>query len=217
MRPGLDVRLAVLRAEHAAAWLTCSRPVGAPSGGDRHPVAAGRRLPRPHRHPRPNRRLRNRRAVIAVRQADVLGEDDRLVSVLRRAAGGAGRHPARRPARCAGGGDRLVGSGGQRTHRPGRAKADGSTPAGRARRPRSRPRPEPSLTEAADRLRRRGARGWSSRRGFWRPGRLPDRVRSFAQDAGIPMAEPLGAHRPVAETVLDRFDQALKLEPSLAA
>ncbi|EUA33293.1 secreted domain protein [Mycobacterium xenopi 4042] len=40
-------------------------------------------------------------------------------------------------------------------------------------------------------------------------GRLVDRVREFAQDGGIPMAAPLGAHRLVAETVLDRFDQAL--------
>ncbi|HUH72561.1 MAG TPA: sirohydrochlorin chelatase, partial [Mycobacterium sp.] len=31
---------------------------------------------------------------------------------------------------------------------------------------------------------------------------------SFAHDAGIAMAEPLGAHQLVAETVLDRFDQA---------
>jgi hypothetical protein len=39
---------------------------------------------------------------------------------------------------------------------------------------------------------------------------LPDRVRTFADSAGIEMAAPLGAHRLVAKTVLDRFDQALK-------
>jgi sirohydrochlorin ferrochelatase len=45
---------------------------------------------------------------------------------------------------------------------------------------------------------------------FLAPGRLPDRVRGFANDAGIDMAQPLGAHGAVAETVLDRFDRALK-------
>ena len=45
---------------------------------------------------------------------------------------------------------------------------------------------------------------------FLAPGLLPDRVRAFAQDAGIPMALPLGAHDLVAQTVLDRFDQTLK-------
>jgi sirohydrochlorin ferrochelatase len=42
---------------------------------------------------------------------------------------------------------------------------------------------------------------------FLAPGLLPDRVRRFADDAGIEMAAPLGAHRLVAETVLSRFDQ----------
>jgi sirohydrochlorin ferrochelatase len=45
---------------------------------------------------------------------------------------------------------------------------------------------------------------------FLAPGRLPDRVRGFADDAGIGMAAPLGAHRLVADAVLDRFDQAVK-------
>jgi len=38
---------------------------------------------------------------------------------------------------------------------------------------------------------------------------LPDRVRRFAHGAGIEMAAPLGSHRLVAETVLDRFDHAV--------
>jgi sirohydrochlorin ferrochelatase len=69
-------------------------------------------------------------------------------------------------------------------------------------------RPEPSLAEAADRLRRRGARRVVIAPWFLAPGRLPDRVQRFADDAGIAMAAPLGAHRLVAETVLNRFDQA---------
>jgi sirohydrochlorin ferrochelatase len=71
-------------------------------------------------------------------------------------------------------------------------------------------RPEPSLAEAADLLHRRGARRVVIAPWFLAPGRLPDRVQRFADDAGVAMAEPLGPHRLVAETVLDRFDQALK-------
>ena len=71
-------------------------------------------------------------------------------------------------------------------------------------------RPEPSLAEATNQLRRRGARRVVIAPWFLAPGRLPDRVRTFADGAGIEMAAPFGAHRLVAETVLDRFDQALK-------
>ena len=71
-------------------------------------------------------------------------------------------------------------------------------------------RPEPSLAEAADRLRRRGARRVVIAPWFLAAGRLPDRVRSFADDAGIAMAQPLGAHQLVAETVLDRFAETLR-------
>ncbi len=70
-------------------------------------------------------------------------------------------------------------------------------------------RQEPSLAEAADRLRRRGARRVVIAPWFLAPGRLPDRVRRFADDAGIAMAASLGPHRLVAETVLDRFDEAM--------
>ncbi len=71
-------------------------------------------------------------------------------------------------------------------------------------------RPEPSLAEAAEQLRRRGARRLVIAPWFLAPGRLPDRVRHFAQGAGIEMAEPLGAHRLVAETALDRFERAVR-------
>jgi sirohydrochlorin ferrochelatase len=71
-------------------------------------------------------------------------------------------------------------------------------------------RPESSLARAADLLRRQGARRIVIAPWFLAPGRLPDRVRTFAEGAGVEMAAPLGAHRLVAETVLDRFDRALK-------
>jgi sirohydrochlorin ferrochelatase len=44
---------------------------------------------------------------------------------------------------------------------------------------------------------------------FLAPGRLTDRVAKYASAEGIPMAAPLGAHRLVVETVLDRFDAAV--------
>jgi sirohydrochlorin ferrochelatase len=70
-------------------------------------------------------------------------------------------------------------------------------------------RPEPSVAEAASQLRRRGARRLVIAPWFLAPGRLTDRVCAYAHDAGIPMAPPLGAHRLVAATVLERFDQAV--------
>ncbi|MFN8088950.1 MAG: sirohydrochlorin chelatase [Mycobacterium sp.] len=44
---------------------------------------------------------------------------------------------------------------------------------------------------------------------FIAPGIITDRVAALADAAGIEMAEPLGSHRSVARTVLDRFDQAI--------
>src|SRR6202012_1119054 len=66
----------------------------------------------------------------------------------------------------------------------------------------------PSLTEAASELRRRGARQVVIAPWFLAPGRLTDRVATVAAAEGIPMAAPLGAHRLVGETVLDRFAAA---------
>jgi sirohydrochlorin ferrochelatase len=142
-----------------------------------------------------------------VRQADVLGEDDRLVAVLRQRVAelgvsrfddqigvlvvAIGSSIPTANARTAAVAPRLVAG----------TRWAGATTAFVTH-------PEPSLAEAADRLRRRGARRVVIAPWFLAPGRLPDRVRSFAHDAGIGMAQPLGAHRLVAETVLDRFTQA---------
>lgn len=67
----------------------------------------------------------------------------------------------------------------------------------------------PSLPEAVDRLYERGARRLVIAPWFLAHGRITDRVAEFACAAGIPMAEPLGAHRLVAATVLDRYEEAL--------
>jgi sirohydrochlorin ferrochelatase len=142
-----------------------------------------------------------------VRQAPVLGEDDRLVAVLRQRVTelgvsrlddtlgvvvvAIGSSDAAANARTAHVAPKLM--AGTRWAAATTAFAT---------------RPEPSLAEAAFTLRRQGARRVIVAPWFLAPGLLPDRVRRFADDAGIEMAAPLGAHRLVAETVLSRFDQA---------
>jgi sirohydrochlorin ferrochelatase len=144
----------------------------------------------------------------AVRQADVLGEDDRLVSVLHTRLAELGvstldsnvgvlvaaigsTHPAAnvrtgQVARKLMAGTQWVGAT--------TAFATGSGP---------------SVADAAAALRRRGARRMVVAPWFLAPGLLPDRIAKYAAAEGIPMAAPLGAHRLVAETVLDRFDEAV--------
>ena len=68
--------------------------------------------------------------------------------------------------------------------------------------------PQPKLAEAADLLRSRGATRLVIAPWFLAHGRITDRVAEYASAQGIPMSAPLGAHRQVAETVLDRFDSA---------
>jgi sirohydrochlorin ferrochelatase len=144
---------------------------------------------------------------IGVRQADVLGEDDRLVSVLRERLCGLG---------VSGLDDTLgvlvvaIGSSdaaaNARTAEVAPKLAAGTRWAGASTAFATVPR---SLAEAASQLRRRGARRLVIAPWFLAPGRLTDQVWAYARDAGIAMAPPLGAHRLVAETALDRFDQAV--------
>lgn len=67
----------------------------------------------------------------------------------------------------------------------------------------------PSISEAAARLRARGATRLVIAPWFLAHGTITDRVAEFARSAGISMAEPLGPHRLVAATVLDRYEDAL--------
>lgn len=69
--------------------------------------------------------------------------------------------------------------------------------------------PQPSVPEAVERLRARGATKLMLAPWFLAHGRITDRVAAYAARAGIPVAEPLGAHRLVAATVLDRVDDVL--------
>ncbi len=52
---------------------------------------------------------------------------------------------------------------------------------------------------------------------FLAHGRITDRVAEYAAAQGLSMAEPLGAHRLVAVTVLDRFTRARAEANRLAA
>jgi sirohydrochlorin ferrochelatase len=147
------------------------------------------------------------------RQADVLGEDDRLIAVLRQrlthagvsrldpdvgvlvTAVGSSRPQAN--ACTATVADYLV------QHTNWTATTAFATG------------PQPTLADAAEVLRERGATRLVIAPWFLAHGRITDRVAEYARTQGIPMAEPLGPHRLVAETVLDRFD-AITLERTAA-
>jgi len=69
--------------------------------------------------------------------------------------------------------------------------------------------PTPSVAEGIAELRHLGARRIALAPWFIAGGRITDRVAAIAAAEGIAMAEPLGAHPLLAETVLDRFDAAI--------
>lgn len=142
-----------------------------------------------------------------VRQAAVLGEDERLIHVLRQRLEHAG--VSRLDPRVG----ILVTAVGS-----SRAAANANTEAV-ARELTLTTRwaattafatgPQPSLSDAAAHLRALGASRLVIAPWFLAHGRITDRVAAFARAHDIPMSAPLGAHRQVAETVLDRFDAAL--------
>jgi sirohydrochlorin ferrochelatase len=144
-----------------------------------------------------------------VRQADVLGADDRLVSVLGERLTELEVSPSDDEL-----GVVVVAIGSSNPAANARTATIASKLAARTRWAGTTTafasRPDASPAEAVSRLRRRGARRVVIAPWLLAPGLLPDRVRAYAQDAGIAMAQPLGAHRLVAATVLDRYDQALK-------
>ena len=152
---------------------------------------------------------------VMIRQAGVLGEDDRLIQVMRQRLGEAGASRF-----DAGLGVLTVAVGSSnpaantRTARVAEALCRGTRWAGSeicfatgA---------EPSLEQAAERLRARGATRLMIAPWFLAHGTITDRVAGYARRHGIPMAEPLGAHRLVAATVLDRVEAVLS-EGRLAA
>jgi sirohydrochlorin ferrochelatase len=202
MRPGLDVRLSFceLNAPSLVDVLD-----GLPAGCDAvvSPFlladAYHARIDIPHQ-------IASSNAVDRVSQANVLGEDDRLAWVLRQRVMELGVSRLDDTV-----GVLVVGIGSSDPNANARTAAVAPKLMAGTRWAAATTafvtRPEPSLTEAADRLRCRGARRVIIAPWFLAPGLLPDRVEKFAREAGIAMAAPLGAHRLVAETVLDRFDQ----------
>ena len=141
-------------------------------------------------------------------QADVLGEDPRLLQVVRERLSALGvsrfdaglgvvlasvgsSHPAANARTAA-----LANTLAEGTRWAGVqvAFATGQTP---------------SVPEAVARLRADGARRLVIAPWFLAHGRITDRVAEFARAEGIAMAEPLGPHRMVAATVLDRYEEAL--------
>ena len=141
----------------------------------------------------------------AVEQAEVLGEDPALLSVLRQRLAEIGVSPES---------DGLgvlvvaVGSSNEaanaRTSNVAHALSAGTRWAGAE--VAFATGPQPSVAEAADRLRARGATALVIAPWFLAHGIITDRVAAYAAAQGIPMAEPLGSHNLVAATVLDRFD-----------
>jgi sirohydrochlorin ferrochelatase len=149
-------------------------------------------------------------------QADVLGEDDRLVTVLRhrvRELGVSRLDPDVGVVVVAVGSSRQAANA--RTEAVSPALAAGTRWAGVETA--FATGPAPSLGEATERLRAMGARRLVIAPWFLAHGRITDRVREYAAAQGIAMAQPLGAHRLVAYTVLQRFDHARAEANRLAA
>jgi len=152
----------------------------------------------------------------AAAQADVLGEDDRLVSVLRhrvRALGISRRDPDVGVAVVAVGSSRAQAN--TRTQAVAPALAAGTRWAGAVTA--FATGPQSSLDEATAQLRAKGARRLVIAPWFLAHGRITDRVAEYAVAQGFLLAEPLGTHRLVAATALERFDSARAEADRLAA
>lgn len=139
-----------------------------------------------------------------VLQADTLGEDPRLVEVLRQRV--AESDPGHTEA-----GVLVVAVGS--THAAANARtaslADALSDRWTAVRVAYATGPQPSVADGIEQLRAAGACRIVLAPWFIAPGRITDRVAGIAASAGAVMAEPLGAHHLVASTVLDRFDQSV--------
>ncbi len=141
------------------------------------------------------------------RQAEVLGEDPRLVAVMRERLAQAGVSPRDRVGIVVVAVGSTWDAANAGTADVAEALADGTAWA--AVTTAFATGPKPSVAAAVARLRRRGAARVVIAPWFLAHGRITDRVAAFAQANEMAMAEPLGAHPLVAETVLERFDRAV--------
>lgn len=139
-------------------------------------------------------------AKVPVQQADTLGEDSRLVAVLRERLieSGFGEDA----------GVLVVAVGSSHTEANARTAAVAAA-LGSGARIAFATGPQPSVTDGIAELRRGGAKRIVLAPWFIAHGRITDRVAAIAVEAGVTMAEPLGAHPLLAATVLDRFDRAV--------
>ena len=141
-----------------------------------------------------------------VLQADTLGEDPRLVEVLRHRL--APLTTGRREV-----GVLVVAVGSSHADANGRTASLGDALAAdghwTAVQVAYATGPQPSVADGIAALRERGARHIAIAPWFIAPGRITDRVAALADTHGVVMAEPLGAHPLLAATVLDRFDIAV--------
>jgi len=145
-------------------------------------------------------------AKVPVRQADTLGEDPRLVEVLRQ------RLTEIDPDGSRDTGVLIVAVGSSHASANARTATLASALSARGGWGRVRvayATTEPSVADGIAALRRDGADRIAVAPWFIAPGRITDRVAAVAADLGVAMSEPLGAHPLLAETVLDRFDRAV--------
>ena len=140
-----------------------------------------------------------------VLQADTLGEDPRLVEVLRQ------RVTESDPGHHTEAGVLVVAVGSSHAAANARTAslADALSDRWTAVRVAYATGPQPSVADGIEQLRAAGACRIVLAPWFIAPGRITDRVAGIAASAGAVMAEPLGAHHLVASTVLDRFDQSV--------
>lgn len=142
-----------------------------------------------------------------VAQADTLGEDHRLIGVLHQRLIDVGVQPEHPDT-----GVLVVAVGSSHDAANARTATLASALSERSGWPHVQvayATAQPSLADGIAELRRSGARRIALAPWFIAPGRITDRVADVAAELDVAMAEPLGAHPLLAETVLDRFDQAV--------
>ena len=141
-------------------------------------------------------------------QADTLGEDPRLIEVLRARLAESGVEPQHTDT-----GVLVVAVGSSQAAANARTAtvADALAVGSRwsAVRIAFATGPQPSVTDGIEDLCRAGARRIILAPWFIAPGRITDRIAAIAEAAGVDMTEPLGAHELLAATLLDRFDRAV--------
>lgn len=153
-------------------------------------------------------------AKVPVRQAETLGEDPRLVEVLRQRLAERGVSPSARDTAVL-----VVAVGSSHAEANARTATVASALAAESQwaavRVAYATGPQPSVSDGIAELRSAGARRIVVAPWFIAAGRITDRVAASADSTGVEMSDPLGAHPLVAATVLDRFDRAV--EERLAA